>query len=228
MAKATLCVALLLALFSCYCAQDSGDYNITYPPEVDALRAIRRKLHDPKKFLRNWGRGDPCHRNWTGVICTLPLSDGYMHVQELRMLNLNLSGKLDPELGQLTNMTVLNFMWNGNITGSIPKEISNIKTLKFLLLSGNQLSGPLADELGFLPNLLMFQVDWNQITGSLPKTFVNLIKCRHFHMNNNSISGQLPSELYSMPALIHFLVDSNNLTGNLPPEYSLMPNLKIL
>ncbi|KAK8333007.1 hypothetical protein V6Z12_A10G175600 [Gossypium hirsutum] len=96
------------------------------------------------------------------------------------------------------------------------------------LLSGNQLSGPLADELGFLPNLLMFQVDLNQITGSLPKSFVNLISCRHFHMNNNSISGQIPSELRSMPALIHFLLDNNNLTGNLPPEFSQMPKLRIL
>ncbi|KAK8619331.1 hypothetical protein V6N13_133293 [Hibiscus sabdariffa] len=228
MAKATLCVTLFLALFSCYCAQGFGDYNDTYPPEVDALKAIRHKLHDPKKFLRNWGKGDPCNWNWTGVICTQPLSDGFMHVQELRMLNLNLSGKLAPELGQLTNMTVLNFMWNQNITGTIPKEIGNIKTLKFLLLSGNQLSGPLADELGYLPNLLMFQVDSNQITGSLPISFVNLIKCKHFHMNNNSISGQIPSELYTLPALIHFLLDNNNLTGNLPPEYSQMPSLKIL
>ncbi|KAL4290561.1 hypothetical protein GQ457_14G002160 [Hibiscus cannabinus] len=228
MAMATLCVVMFLALFSCYCAQDSGDYNITYPPEVDALRAIRRKLHDPKKYLRRWGRGDPCNWNWTGVICTLPLSDGYMHVQELRLLNMNLSGKLAPELGQLTNMTVLNFMWNQNIRGTIPKEIGNIKTLKFLLLSGNQLSGPLADELGFLPNLLMFQIDLNQITGSLPISFGNLTQCRHFHMNNNSISGQIPSELRSMPELIHFLLDNNNLTGNLPPEYSQMPNLKIL
>ncbi|KAK8558300.1 hypothetical protein V6N13_038773 [Hibiscus sabdariffa] len=213
MAKATLCVALFLALFSCYCAQDSGDYNITYPPEVDALRAIRRKLHDPKKYLRGWGRGDLCNRNWTGVICTLLYA---------------CSRILAPELGQLTNMTVLNFMWNQNITGTIPKEIGNIKTLEFLLLTGNQLSGPLADELGFLPNLLMFQVDLNQITGSLPKSFANLTKCMHFHMKNNSISGQIPSELHSMPELIHFLLDNNNLTGNLPPEYSQVPNLKIL
>ncbi|KAE8718581.1 putative LRR receptor-like serine/threonine-protein kinase [Hibiscus syriacus] len=228
MGKAVLCTTLLLALFTCCCAQDPGIYNLTYPPEVDALRAIRRKLHDTKRFLRNWGRGDPCNRNWTGVICTMPLSDGYMHVQELRMLNLNLSGHLAPELGQLTNMTHLNFMWNNNITGNIPKEISNIKSLKFLLLSGNQLSGPLADELGDLPNLLTFQVDWNQITGSLPKSFVNLVKCRHFHMNNNSISGQIPSELSSLPELIHFLLDNNNLTGYLPPEYSQMPKLRIL
>ncbi|XP_016696916.2 probable LRR receptor-like serine/threonine-protein kinase At5g37450 isoform X1 [Gossypium hirsutum] len=195
---------------------------------IDALQAIRRKLKDPRKNLRNWIKGDPCVSNWTGVICTMPQPDGFLHIQELRMLNLNLTGKLAPELGQLSNLTVLNFMWNHNITGSIPKEIGNIKSLKFLLLSGNQLSGPLADELGFLPNLLMFQVDLNQITGSLPKSFVNLISCRHFHMNNNSISGQIPSELSSMPALIHFLLDNNNLMGNLPPEFSQMPKLRIL
>ncbi|MBA0628473.1 hypothetical protein Godav_023196 [Gossypium davidsonii] len=229
MAKAVLNVTLVLALFSCYFALlASVQAQLTYPPEVDALQAIRRKLKDPRKNLRNWRKGDPCVSNWTGVICTMPQPDGFLHIQELRMLNLNLTGKLVPELGQLSNLTVLNFMWNHNITGSIPKEIGNIKSLKFLLLSGNQLSGPLADELGFLPNLLMFQVDLNQITGSLPKSFVNLINCKHFHMNNNSISGQIPSELSSMPALIHFLLDNNNLTGNLPPEFSQMPKLRIL
>ncbi|KHG21064.1 hypothetical protein F383_09787 [Gossypium arboreum] len=159
--------------------QENSANGIGDDHEVDALQAIRRKLKDPRKNLRNWRKGDPCVSNWTGVICTMPQPDGFLHIQELRMLNLNLTGKLAPELGQLSNLTVLNFMWNHNITGSIPKEIGNIKSLKFLLLSGNQLSGPLADELGFLPNLLMFQVDLNQITGSLPKSFVNLISCRH-------------------------------------------------
>ncbi|KAL1143921.1 hypothetical protein V6Z11_A11G194300 [Gossypium hirsutum] len=208
--------------------QENSANGIGDDHEVDALQAIRRKLKDPRKNLRNWRKGDPCVSNWTGVICTMPQPDGFLHIQELRMLNLNLTGKLAPELGQLSNLTVLNFMWNHNITGSIPKEIGNIKSLKFLLLSGNQLSGPLADELSFLPNLLMFQVDLNKITGSLPKSFVNLISCRHFHMNNNSISGQIPSELSSMPALIHFLLDNNNLMGNLPPEFSQMPKLRIL
>ncbi|PPS14441.1 hypothetical protein GOBAR_AA06145 [Gossypium barbadense] len=184
---------------------------------VDTLQAIRRKLKDPRKNLRNWRKGDPCVSNWTGVICTMPQPDGFLHIQELRMLNLNLTGKLAPKLGQLSNLTVLNFMWNHNITGSIPKEIGNIKSLKFLLLSGNQLTGPLADKLGFLPNLLMFQVDLNQITGSLPKSFVNLISCRHFHMNNNSISGQIPSELSSMP-----------LISMMDVQFSQMPQLRIL
>ncbi|XVE84304.1 hypothetical protein DITRI_Ditri17bG0002300 [Diplodiscus trichospermus] len=226
MAKA-LILSIALVLVSC-CFALLASAQLTYPPEVDVLNAIRRKLKDPRKNLRNWRKGDPCLSNWTGVICTTNQVDGYFHVQELRMINLNLSGKLAPELGQLSNLTILNFMWNYNITGSIPKEIGNIKSLKFLLLSGNQLSGSLADELGYLPNLLMFQIDLNQITGSLPKSFANLVGCKHFHMNNNSISGQIPPELSTMPLLLHFLLDNNNLSGYLPPELSRMPSLKIL
>lgn len=50
---------------------------------VTALRAIRRKLSDPKKRLNNWKSKDPCASNWTGVICSMNPDDGYLHVQEL-------------------------------------------------------------------------------------------------------------------------------------------------
>lgn len=51
---------------------------------VDALRAIRRNSVDSQNFLGNWGRGDPCMRNWTGVGCSdAHLVDGYLHIQEL-------------------------------------------------------------------------------------------------------------------------------------------------
>ncbi|XVE80708.1 hypothetical protein DITRI_Ditri15bG0002400 [Diplodiscus trichospermus] len=219
--------AILSVILASYCFHLLASGQLTYPPEVDALNAIRHKLRDPGKNLRNWKKGDPCLSSWTGVICSTIQDDGYLHVQELRMLNLNLSGNLPPELGQLSNLTTLNFMWN-NFTGSIPKEIGNLKSLQFLLLSGNQLSGPFADELGYLPRLLIFQVDWNQISGPLPPSFANLISCGHFHMNNNSISGQIPIELSTMPQLQHLLLDNNNLSGYLPPQFSQMPNLKII
>lgn len=50
---------------------------------VNALRAVRRQLNDPVKILRNWGKGDPCTSNWTGVICHFDQNDGYLHVTEL-------------------------------------------------------------------------------------------------------------------------------------------------
>ncbi|KAE8056361.1 hypothetical protein FH972_013140 [Carpinus fangiana] len=202
--------------------------SITHPIEVTALQAIKRRLIDPNKNLSNWNQGDPCVSNWRGVVCfNTTLDDGYLHVQRLQLLKMNLSGSLSPELGRLSYMTILDFMWN-NISGSIPKEIGNISSLELLLLNGNQLTGPLPEELGSLSNLDRIQIDENRISGLIPISFSNLTKAKHFHMNNNSISGQIPPELSKLPILVHLLVDNNNLSGYLPPEFSKMPMLKIL
>ncbi|KAK8515796.1 hypothetical protein V6N12_075817 [Hibiscus sabdariffa] len=202
--------------------------GITHPAEVRALRAIRSTLIDTNKNLSNWNRGDPCTSNWTGVLCfNTSQDDGYLHVRELQLLNMNLSGSLSPELGRLSHLQILDFMWN-DISGSIPKEIGNITSLELLLLNGNHLTGPLPEEIGYLPNLDRIQIDQNNISGSIPSSFANLNKTKHFHMNNNSISGQIPPELARLPYLVHFLLDNNNLSGHLPPELSRMPNLTIL
>ncbi|XWS71957.1 hypothetical protein CRYUN_Cryun03dG0183200 [Craigia yunnanensis] len=202
--------------------------GITHPDEVSALRAIKRTLIDTNKNLSNWDRGDPCTSNWTGVLCfNTSQNDGYLHVRELQLLNMNLSGSLSPELGRLSRLKILDFMWNG-ISGSIPKEIGNITSLELLLLNGNHLTGPLPEEIGYLPNLDRIQIDTNNISGPIPGSFANLNKTKHFHMNNNSISGQIPPELARLPYLVHFLLDNNNLSGYLPPELSRMPNLTIL
>ncbi|XP_010543142.2 PREDICTED: probable LRR receptor-like serine/threonine-protein kinase At5g37450 [Tarenaya hassleriana] len=201
--------------------------QMTHPLDVSALRAARRGLGDPMNNLGDWKNTDPCSSNWTGVFCFSDPSDGYLHVQELRLLNMNLSGRLAPELGYLSNLTILNFMWN-NLGDHVPAQIGNLTHLKFLLLSGNKLSGRLPEELGSLSSLLIFQVDYNNISGELPKSLANLTKLKHFHMNNNSISGQIPPEYSALSDLLHFLMDNNNLSGYLPSEMSQMRSLKIL
>ncbi|KAG0481711.1 hypothetical protein HPP92_012569 [Vanilla planifolia] len=202
--------------------------QITDPLEVTALRAIQNKLVDTMNRLKTWNVGDPCTSNWTGVLCfNHTLADGYLHVKELQLFKMNLSGTLAPEIGQLSYLKILDFMWN-RINGSIPKEIGNISSLELLLLNGNKLSGTLPDELGYLPNLNRIQIDQNQISGAIPNSFASLNKTQHFHMNNNSLNGQIPHELSRLPSLRHLLLDNNNLTGYLPAEFSMMPNLQIL
>ncbi|URD94514.1 LRR receptor-like serine threonine-protein kinase [Musa troglodytarum] len=148
-------------------------------------------------------------------------------VSKRQLLKLNLSGTLAPELGLLSHLEILDFMWNG-INGTIPKEIGNITSLRLLLLNGNHISGSLPDEIGNLYNLNRLQIDLNQISGPIPKSFANLSKIKHLHMNNNSLSGQIPPELSRLPILYHFLVDNNNFSGYLPPELASLPCLKIL
>ncbi|KAJ0087846.1 hypothetical protein Patl1_31585 [Pistacia atlantica] len=225
-------IGIILVLLPCHFLQ-LASAQITHPLEVNALQAVRRALKDTGKNLNSWKKTDPCVSNWTGVICLMDPNDGHLHVQELRLLNMKLSGKLAPALGfvfsndRIVSHVILNFMWN-NLTGSIPKEIGNLITLKLLLLSGNQISGPIPDELGSLSNVTILNLDSNNISGPLPKTFANMTSARHFHLNNNSISGQIPPELSALPQLLHFLLDNNNLSGYLPQEFSRMPNLRIL
>ncbi|RID67798.1 hypothetical protein BRARA_C00004 [Brassica rapa] len=193
---AFFCLLLLLLLLA--------DAQRTDPSEVTALRSLKRSLVDPKDFLRNWNRGDPCRSNWTGVICSNEIGpDEYLHVRELLVMNMNLSGSLSPELRKLVH-------------------------LEILLLNGNKLSGPLPSELGYLSNLNRFQIDENNITGPIPKSFSNLRKVKHLHFNNNSLSGQIPVELSSLTNIFHVLLDNNNLSGDLPPQLSQLPNLQIL
>ncbi|KAJ6969213.1 probable LRR receptor-like serine/threonine-protein kinase At1g06840 isoform X1 [Populus alba] len=205
------------------------DAQITDPSEVDALISVKNSLVDPMKHLSSWKKGgDPCASNWTGIFCfDTNATDGYLHVRELQLLNMNLSGRLTPKLGQLSRLTILDFMWN-ELDGSIPKEIGNISSLQLLLLNGNKLSGFLPDELGYLSKLDRLQVDKNYISGPIPASFANLSSVKHIHMNNNSIRGQIPPELSKLSTLRHLLLDNNILSGYLPPEFSVLPELRIL
>ncbi|CAL4973427.1 unnamed protein product [Urochloa decumbens] len=200
----------------------------TDPTEVNALKAIKDRLIDPLNKLKSWGSGDPCTSpRWTGISCTKIPSDSYLHVTEIQLFKMNLSGTLAPEVGHLSQLKTLDFMWN-NLTGNIPREVGNITTLKLITLNGNQLSGSLPDEIGNLVNLNRLQIDENNISGPIPKSFANLTSMKHLHMNNNSLSGQIPYELSRLPALLHLLVDNNNLSGPLPPKLAETPSLTIL
>ncbi|XP_057754692.1 probable LRR receptor-like serine/threonine-protein kinase At1g06840 [Arachis stenosperma] len=217
----------VLAVSFCYLISTTVAQS-THPSEVDALLQIKKSLIDPLNHLWNWNKGDPCTSNWNGVLCPLNVgADGHFHVKELYLMTMNLSGNLVPQLGQLSQLEIMNFMWN-NITGSIPREIGNITSLRFLLLNGNALSGNLPYELGNLQNLNRFQVDQNQLSGPIPPSFANLSSVKHIHMNNNSFSGQIPPNLSNLSNLLHLLLDTNNLSGYLPPEFSILPQLRIL
>ncbi|KAL5550406.1 hypothetical protein UlMin_000582 [Ulmus minor] len=226
MARRVCLLGVYFLLLSYFALNVKG--QITDPREVSALKDVHDELGDPYKNLHNWKKKDPCTSNWRGVLCDMNYSiDGYFHVNELRLPSMNLTGKLNPKLGQLSYLVVLNFMWN-NISGSIPKEIGNLKKLNHLLLTENQISGPFPDEFALLPNLIRLQVDSNFISGQLPKSFANLTTVKHFHLNNNSISGQIPEELSVLPELLHLLLDDNKLTGYIPSKLSEMPKLRIL
>ncbi|PQQ09824.1 putative LRR receptor-like serine/threonine-protein kinase [Prunus yedoensis var. nudiflora] len=189
-----VCGCVIALLCSCFVLLAVA--QVTNPSEVNALRAVKSSLSDPRKHLKNWNNGDPCKSHWNGVFCNNTVgADGYLHLEELRLLNMNLSGSLAPELGQLSHLLIL-------------------------LLSGNKLSGSLPDELGYLSKLDRLQVDQNYMSGPIPKSFVNLVNVKHLLFDSNNLSGYLPPEFSNLPNLRIIQFDNNNFRGTeIPASY---------
>ncbi|KAJ7298559.1 hypothetical protein O6H91_Y545400 [Diphasiastrum complanatum] len=197
----------------------------TNPADTAALKAFHNSIgNDPLSKLANWKGDDPCGNNWNGVLCG---GNGVQYVEELHVLGFDLEGSLAPELGDLTNVTILDLMWN-SISGSIPSTLGKLQNLQLLLLNGNKLTGQLPMELGRLTNMNRLQIDENQISGPIPPTFGNLSSVKHLHMNNNSLNGSIPPDLGRLPVLKHLLVDNNKLSGILPSELANISTLQII
>lgn len=98
---------------------------------------------------------------------------------ELNVSHNSLTGAIQSQIGQLKNLKVLNASYN-QMTG-VPAEVGQLQNLQVLDLSYNQLTG-LPNELGNLQNLQTFnlagnaysQRDLDEIKSKLPST-VNII-----------------------------------------------------
>ena len=94
----------------------------------------------------NWLTDEPLGE-WYGVG-----TDVAGRVVRLDSYNNALTGPIPPELGNLANLTGLEFSGN-DLSGPIPPELGNLANLEWLHLSFNALTGPIPPELGRLARL---------------------------------------------------------------------------
>ena len=88
----------------------------------------------------NWANNDSWLSDapigeWEGVT-----TDDNGRVTELSLLQNQLSGKIPPELGKLSNLTEL-FLSANELSGKIPPELGKLANLTALFLQDNDLSG---------------------------------------------------------------------------------------
>uniref|UniRef100_A0A0E0B7B3 non-specific serine/threonine protein kinase n=1 Tax=Oryza glumipatula TaxID=40148 RepID=A0A0E0B7B3_9ORYZ len=97
-----------------------------------------------------------------------------------------------------------------NISGEIPAEFGNLKSLYKLNLSFNQLSGSLPAQLGKLSNLGYLDVSRNNLSGPIPDELGDCIRLESLKINNNNIHGNLPGTIGNLKGLQIILDASNN------------------
>jgi Leucine-rich repeat (LRR) protein len=147
------------------------------------------------------------------------------NITEIRLKKNNLTGTIPSELGQLTSMKYLSLDTN-KLSGNIPSQLGNLSNLEYLYLSGNQLTGTIPAELGNLNKVLLLYVAGNKLSGSIPVSLGNLPALRWLDLAENELTGNIPVELGQLSVLEYLDLSMNKLTGSVPAELSVLSTLK--
>ena len=173
-----------------------GPAAMTAPPAAsgsvetdrEALVALYNANGEYWKRSNNWLSDAPLGE-WEGVVTN---DDG--RITELQLPTNDLSGEIPPELGSLSNLSLLNF--NGNdLSGEIPAWLGSLSNLTHLILTDNDLSGEIPPELGSLSNLSFLYLAGNDLNGEIPPELGNLSNLTGLWLSGNELSGCAPRSL---------------------------------
>ncbi len=188
-------------------------------PQVDrpALVALYNATGGANWSNRSHWLSDAHIGHWHGV--TISPSG---RVTELQLPQNRLIGELPPELGRLTELSVLS-VWTNGLTGSLPMELANLTGLESLSVGDNRLGGEIPSWLGGLSNLRGLQLSRNLFTGEIPSSIGNL-PLLWLYLAYNQLNGDIPTELGNLSGLQSLWLGRNNLTGCIPGELRDVPD----
>ncbi|KAM6552387.1 hypothetical protein CsatB_002195 [Cannabis sativa] len=211
------CVSILVSLFILFLAPQAGGI-ITLPQnEVDAIKSIAQELNK-----KDWNFSDPCSNQSTvdtartneyinEITCVCSIST--CHIQSFNFSGQDLDGTLPLSISKLPHLKAINLRRNF-LSGSIPREWGSTK-LESLIISANDLSGPIPDYLGNITTLTMLSMESNLFSGTIPSSLGNLVNLEYLNLIANNLTGQFPLALTNLTKLT-ILISSNYFKGKMP------------
>ena len=157
--------------------------------------------------------------NWHGVTAV----DGC--IVRIRLPENGLVGTIPWEFGELASLEWLDLDDN-ELTGPIPPELANLRSVERLNLAENRLSGGIPAEFGELASLELLRLDDNELTGPIPPELANLRSITDIDLGRNRLSGGIPVEFGELASLEWLDLDDNELTGPIPPELANLRSIK--
>ncbi len=148
-------------------------------------------------------------------------------VHELRLQYRGLTGRLPPQIAELTELKLLDLSYN-ELVGPIPAELGALTELEHLDLGWNFLSGSIPVELDSLAHLEVLDLSWNFLSGNIPRELGTLANLRWLYLNHNSLDGEIPPELGNLSQLTKLDISMNILGGAIPQELVGLESLREL
>ena len=149
------------------------------------------------------------------------------HIIEINLSKNQLSGTIPKELGNLVTLKNLTLSFN-YLTGEVPRELGNLVSLTDFNLFHNKLTGAIPTELGRLTSLERFYLSKNQLTGTILKELGNLVTLKSLSLSDNQLTGAIPTELGNLVTLKSLSLSDNQLTGAIPTELGNLETLQRL
>ncbi|KAK7309348.1 hypothetical protein RJT34_05997 [Clitoria ternatea] len=144
-----------------------------HSPGILALMEFKKGIkHDPTCYVLNsWNEEsidfDGCPSSWNGV-----MSNGG-NVAGVVLENLGLSAETNSSVFSVLTKLVKLSMSNNSISGKLPENIAEFKSLEFLDVSNNLFSSSLPKGIGKLTSSQNLSLVGNNFSGSIPDYFRN-------------------------------------------------------
>ncbi|KAB2601362.1 LRR receptor-like serine/threonine-protein kinase [Pyrus ussuriensis x Pyrus communis] len=226
------CVVLLTVLICIEPIKSQEQVGTLADDEVEALREIAVQLNK-----KDWNFSDPCSNIPTisiphadqynnTLVCNCSFSGNVCHIESIFLMGQDLDGVLPPALSKLPYIKQVNLGQN-DLSGSIPREWNSTK-LEFLVVSVNNLSGPIPSYLGSMTTLQALGLESNLFSGTVPPELGNLVNMEILYLRANNLTGELPLALTNMTKLRVLEIGSNYFTGRIPDYFQSWKDLQAL
>lgn len=236
MDPAFLCFLLFCCFFSTLLSPSQSSV------EVEALLRFKKQLKDPLHRLDSWKVSDsPC--DFFGVSC-----DPTGLVTGISLDNQSLSGEISPAISELDSLIYLVLPSNW-LSGHLPWELSRLRNLEVLNVTGNRLMGTVPD-LSELRNLQILDLSTNYFSGPFPSWVTKLsglvslfLGQNHYDMGEipesignlknlsviffagSQLRGEIPESFFEITTMESMDFSSNNVSGNFPKSIAKLKKL---
>ncbi|KAL8171639.1 hypothetical protein V2J09_023443 [Rumex salicifolius] len=163
--------------------------------------------------------------SWYGIQCSTKAA-----VTGITLYKAEINLKIPPSICDLKTLKTLNLSWN-NISGGFPTVLGSCSALTILDLSANLFVGPIPDDVDKLlpPSLQYLNLNENNFSEGIPKSIGALKELKTLYLTQNSLEGTFPSEISNLSKLEDLQMDKNHFAPMaLPSEWGKLKSLKVL
>lgn len=195
----TLSLFFFFIFFPCSESCNSNDKT--------TLLKIKKSLNNPQ-ILYSWDPRTDCCTDWIGVACT------HGRITGLTVQAGDVVGQIAEEIGDLTDLVILDWSSLYRLRGTIPRSITKLKNLDYLRFRLTELSGPIPEYISELQNITFLDLSFNRFNGSIPGSISQMPKLEAIQLNRNKLTGSIPESFGSFVGKVPDLyLGNNHLSG---------------